>query len=307
MRLFVVGFQGESHQQAAALVRSKLGGDVARAAQGDAHVAVAFLDFGVRNPVGGVVGHGGAHHGPVGPFESPDRGVVHLGGREHVHSLHARGRRQLRAARDKRHAGPSVGQLPGNGIAHLARGVVRDEPHGVDGFDRGSCRDDQPFTLQALFFFTEKTADECGDRIGFGHAALALKTAGQFAFARLDDVHAASGECPEVLLRGLVGVHVQVHGGSHGDRTAGREVDGQQQVVGDAGGHFGQGVGRGGGDQVAVGPFAQRHVGVPRAVFGVEELHQNRVLRERGHRQGRDELLRQRSHHHAHVGAGRLQ
>ena len=58
VRLFVVGFQGESHQQAAVLVRSKLGGDVARAAQGDAHVAVAFLDFGVRNPVRGCSGHG---------------------------------------------------------------------------------------------------------------------------------------------------------------------------------------------------------------------------------------------------------
>ena len=235
----------------------QFGGDVARAAQGDAHLAVAFPDLGVRNPVGGVVGHSGTHHGAVRLLEGPDRGVVHLGGREHVHALHACRCRQRGAARDERHAGASVGQLPGNGIAHLARRVVRDEPYGVDGLDRGSCRDDQPFTCEALFFFAEKTAHECGDRIGFGHAALAPKAAGQFAFTRLDDMHAVSGERPEILLRGLVGVHVQVHGGSHGDRTAGREVGCQQQVVGDAGGHLGQGVCRGGGDQVAVGPLAQ--------------------------------------------------
>ena len=170
-----------------------------------------------------------------------------------------------------------------------------------------ACRDDQPFTLQTLFFFAEKVADECGDRFGFGHAALAGQSAGQFAFAGLDDADAAFGECPQVLLRGCVGVHVQVHGGSRDDRAACREVGRQQQIVGDAAGHLGQRVGRGGGDQVAVRPFAQRHVGVPRAVFRIEEFDQNGIFRERGHRQRRDELLGQRRHHHAHVGACRLQ
>ena len=53
--------------------------------------------------------------------------------------------------------------------------------------------------------------------------------------------------------------------------------------------------------------FAERDVRVPRAVFGVEELHQNRVLRQRGHRQRRDELLGQRGHHHTHLGACRFE
>ncbi len=119
--------------------------------------------------------------------------------------------------------------------------------------------------------------------------------------------HAVSGQPAQVLLGRRVGVHVQIHGGGDDHRAAGGEVGRQQQVVGDAGRHFGQCIGRGGGDQVAVGPFAERDMGIPGPVLGVEELHEDRVSGERGHRQGRDELLRQRSHHHAHVGAGRLQ
>ena len=55
--------------------------------------------------------------------------------------------------------------------------MVRDEPHGVDGFDRGACRYDEAFTGQVLFFFKQKTAyeiasgdwssDVCSSDLGF--------------------------------------------------------------------------------------------------------------------------------------------
>ena len=311
MCLFVVGFEREAHQQAASLARSQLGGDVARAAQGERHLAVAFPEFGLRRAFGRVVGHSGAHHGAVRLLEGAGRGVVHFRRRKHVHAFDARRRRQRRASRDEGDFRTPGGQLAGEGVSHFARRVVRDEPHGVDGFDRGPGRDDHAFTREALFFFSgraaEQVADECGDFGRFGHAALAAKTAGQLAFARLRDPHTALRERPQVPLRRLVGVHVEVHGRGHDDWTACRKIGREQQVVRDARCHFGQRVGRGRGDQVAVGPFAQRDVGVPCAVLRVEELHQNRIFRERGHRQRRDELLGQRRHHDAHFGARRLQ
>ena len=165
--------------------------------------------------------------------------------------------------------------------------------------------------LRALCFFgifsAEQLADEGGDVGGFGHAALARQSAGQLAFGGLDDPHAPFGQTAQVLLRRGMGVHVEVHGRRYDDRAAGREVGRQQQVVGDAAGHFGQRIGRGGGYQVTVGPLAERDMRIPRSVFRVEEFHENRVFREGGHRQGRDELLGQRRHDDAHFGARALQ
>ena len=239
------------------------------------------------------------------------RGVVHLGGREHVHALHARRCRQRRAPRDEGHLRTARGQRSGDGVAHFARRVVRDEPHGVDGFDRGACRYDEAFTGQVLFFFGgsrgEEFADIGGDFRGFGHASLAREPAGELPFGGFGDPHAVSGQPAQVLLGRGVGVHVQIHGGGDDHRAAGREVGRQQQVVGDAACHFGQCIGRDGGDQVAVGPFAERDMGIPGSVLGVEELHEDRVSGERGHRQRGDELLGQRGHHDTHLGARRPQ
>ena len=130
----------------------QLCGDVARTAQGDVHFALALLELGLRNRVGRIVCHGGAHDSAVGALEGSGRGIVHLGGREHVHAFHARGRRQRRTPRDEGYLRTACGQRSGDGVAHLSRRVVRDEPHGVDGFDRGACRYDKAFTGQVLFF-----------------------------------------------------------------------------------------------------------------------------------------------------------
>ena len=92
--LFVVGFEREAHQQAAAFACAQFGGDVARTAQGDAHFAAAFFDFRLRNGIGRVVRDGRAHDGSVGSVESRGGGVVHFGGRKYVRALHSGGRRQ---------------------------------------------------------------------------------------------------------------------------------------------------------------------------------------------------------------------
>ena len=280
-----------------------------RAAQTDKELPVALLELGFGDAFGGVVGHGGAHYRSVRPIEGLHRGIVHLGGRENIHPLDSRRGGQRRTARDQGHLGTACGQRAGDGVTHLARRVVRDEAYGVDRLDRGPGRDDHPFTGERLFFFVrfgEQPSDEFGDLLRFGHAALAAQAAGQFSLTGFDDSYAACGQCAEILLRGLVGIHVQVHGRGHNHRTACRKVGRQQQVVGHARGHLGQRVGRGRGDHVAVGPFAQRDVGIPGAVLRIEELHQNGALGEGGHRQRGDELFGQRGHHHLYFGAGRL-
>ena len=64
----------------------------------------------------------------------------------------------------------------------------------------------------------------------------------------------APGERLQVGLRGLVLVHRPVGRGRDDHRPAKREVDGREQVVGEAGGELGHGVGRGRRDDHDVGP-----------------------------------------------------
>ena len=169
--------------------------------------------------------------------------------------------------------------------------------------DGGSRRDQKAFTAQALFFFGNDRRHRLHDILGFGHTPLAHKAAGQLARRGLHDAHAVGAQTLQIALRGCMGIHVEVHGGSHGHGTPRREIGSKQQIVGHARRHLGEGVGRGGGYHVAIGPLAQRHVRVPLAVLGVEKLHQNGMFRQSGHRERRNELLGQRSHDHPHLGA----
>ena len=94
MGLFVVGLEGEAHQDTAPFAGAQFGGDVPRPAQLDRQPAVTLLDLRVGDVCRGIVGYGGAHHGAVRCVEGPDGGLVHLGGRQHVHPLHPCGCRQ---------------------------------------------------------------------------------------------------------------------------------------------------------------------------------------------------------------------
>ena len=112
--------------------------------------------------------------------------------------------KQRRTPRDEGYLRTACGQRSGDGVAHLSRRVVRDEPHGVDGFDRGACRYDKAFTGQVLFFFGGSRGEEFahigGDFRGFGHASLAREPAGQLPFGGFDDPHAVPGQPAQVLL-----------------------------------------------------------------------------------------------------------
>ncbi len=305
MRLLVVGFEREAHQQTSALACAQLGGDVLRAAQAERQASVALLHLALRDLLGRVVRHGGAHHGAVRRVEGLRGRAVHLFGRQHLDAAHALRCGERRAAAHERDVGTPCRQFARNGIAHLARRMVGEVAHGVDGFDRGSGSHQVAFPgeRRAPFARGQQPLHGPHDGLGLLHAAFAREAAGQLALARLDHRDAPFGQRAQVLLRGDVGVHVQIHGRSHGHRTAGREVGREQEVVRRAVGHFRQRVGRRGGYEHQVGPLAQRDVGVPGAVLGIEEFDQDGTLRERGHGQRRDELLGQRRHHHLHLGA----
>ena len=88
----------------------------------------------------------------------------------------------------------------------------------------------------------------CGDDGGdLGEAAGAGHSAGEVAAAGFDDVDSAVAEDGEVGLGGGVVPHVDVHRGGDDDGGGGGEVEGGEEVVGDAVGEFGEGVGGGGG------------------------------------------------------------
>ena len=116
-------------------------------------------------------------------------------------------------------------------------------------------------------------------------------------------MHAAAAQQREVVLRGGVGIHVEVHG--RGDEGGGlhREVGGEEHVVGDAVGHLAERGGRGGGHDEDVGPAPEIDVAVPTAVAPVEKFAHHRVLRKGGEGEGRDELFAGGGDDHLHFGA----
>ena len=77
----------------------------------------------------------------------------------------------------------------------------------------------------------EGGGDDGGD---LGEAAGAGHSAGEVAAAGLDDLDAAVAEDGEVGLGGGVVPHVDVHRGGDDDGGGGGEVEGGEEVVGDA-------------------------------------------------------------------------
>lgn len=249
-----------------------------------------------------VVGDGGAHYCSVGVGEPFGSRTVHILSREDVHPLHSVRGRERGASADERYRCSSCGERTRYRIAHLARRVIRDESHGVYRLDCRTSRNYQPATCEAtLFFFGEDSVHEPYYRFRFSHATLARQTARQLALGRVDDGCSARTEYVEIRLRRRMREHVAVHRRSDDGAAAGGQIGREQQIVGDAVSHLGDGIRRGWGDKIAVRPLAHRDVGVPVAVFGVVELDGDRILGQRRHSNRRDELLGGRRHYDPHL------
>ena len=98
------------------------------------------------------------------------------------------------------------------------------------------------------------------DVVGLGEAALADPAAGQIARARIDELHASRCQHRQVATHGVVLQHVRVHGRSHQDRRARRQIQRTEKVVCDAMRELADDVGRGRRDQQQLGIGRERDV-----------------------------------------------
>lgn len=106
---------------------------------------------------------------------------------------------------------------------------------------------------------------------------------------------------PDVALRGGVGHHVEIHGRSHKHRSLGRQIGGDEHIVGHSAGHLGYGGGRGGRYHHGVGPEAYVDMAVPLPCIGCEKLAYDRTTAQSRQRDRSYELLSGRGDYHLHL------
>ena len=248
-------------------------------------------------------GTGDEHHVETGAGGTLGEGEAHFSARIVAHEADgvdafargAGGDEQARAVPvDRAHKGRAgCGGCGGAGGHFLVRGI--------------GCR----CALGGVFAARCGRGGRCGevagevldDDFGFLHAPLAREGGGEETVGGFDDVHPAAAQEVEVVLRGGVGIHVEVHG--RGDEGGGfhREVGGEQHVVGDAVRHLAERGGRGGGNDENVGPQTEIDVAVPTAVAAVEKIAHHSALRKGGEGEGGDELFAGGRDDHLHFGA----
>jgi hypothetical protein len=159
-----------------------------------------------------------------------------------------------RGAADEDDPGAAALRGFGQGVAHLAAGAVAEEADGVESL-AGAAGGDQDDLACQVVEAAKGAEDGVGDGLGLGHAACAHHAAGQLACARLDDAHAALAEGFEVRLGCRVLPHVHIHGRGNQHRRLGGQVQGGEEIVGDAVSKFGQDIGRRRGYHQGVGPL----------------------------------------------------
>ena len=222
-----------------------------------------------------------------------------------------------RRAADENDLGAAAVRGFGQRVAHLAAGAVAEEADGVESLARAAGGDEHDFAGQ-IVAAAKSAEDRAGDGLGLGHAARAHHAAGQLARSRLDDAHAALAEDFEVGLRGRMLPHVHVHGGGDQDRRRRGQVEGGEEVVGNAVGELGQDVGRGGGDDQRVGPlrladvldavlFGGGFVGAVPGARVVPQAGDDLVAGERGEGERLDESRGRPGHDHMDLKSLALQ
>ena len=177
--------------------------------------------------------------------------------------------------------------------------MVGEVAHRVDSFARRPGGDSQADVAPVLRFGVVEVLQQ---GFGFGQASGADVAAGlRAAVAGDDEVVRARGKGSEVRLYRRMGEHVAVHRGRNEYARAGGEVEGGQEVVGDAVRQFAEGVGARRGDEVGIRPA--REFDVPHALFGggVKEGITHRLAGNGLQGGGGDEFVRVFAHDDAHV------
>ena len=120
--------------------------------------------------------------------------------------------------------------LFGQGIAHFARRIIADETYRVNLLISRTGSDDHLLSIQVLLLCKE-SLQHFHNLFRFFHASFAYQMAGQFAFARFDDMVAVRTEDIQVLLSRRMSEHIQVHGWSHKYRSLHGQVSGNEHIV----------------------------------------------------------------------------
>ena len=140
----VVGLGGEAHHVlVGALARGQGGQDVGVLREGhvgERRIVAALLQLAVGRVRRAQVGHSGGEDGGIGGREHRRSGGQHVAGRLHGHHFHAIRCGEGHRARHEHHPRAGGRGRLGDGIAHLARGVIRNVAHRVDGFHRRASR-----------------------------------------------------------------------------------------------------------------------------------------------------------------------
>ena len=118
-------------------------------------------------------------------------------------------------------------------IAHLAGGAIREKAHGIEIFTGGAGGDDDGLAFE-IAAKSQHLADLFDDGIGGGEAARARHSAGEIAFVGVHDVDAARAKLLQILLRGGMLPHVDVHRRSNDDRSFRGEIQCRKEIARDA-------------------------------------------------------------------------
>ena len=190
---------------------------------------------------------------------------------------------------DERHGGAAVACGLGDRVPHLARGTVRDDAHGVDGFLGSSGGDDDSASGEGPGA-PEELGGESHDFPRLDEASPAVQPGGEASLTGTRDDRAPVAQNGDVLADCWVLPHAAFHGGGDEQRRGGGERRRADGVVGEPQRELCNHVGSGRSDEHCVGGLGERDVlnGLRRR--WVEQVGHDRPVRDGAEGEGGHEL-----------------
>ncbi len=164
--------------------------------------------------------------------------LPHLRRCVHLDGLRAQRRSEAHRPRNQNHARAARQSRLGQRVAHFSAGTVGEVAHGVERLLGGPGGDERHFAFQVVARHG-RALDGGGDGFGIGEPSRADHPASQVAALRLHNHVSALAQRRNIGLRGGVRPHVGVHGGRNHHRSGECQVEGGDEVVGQAVGHLG--------------------------------------------------------------------
>ena len=291
--LLIVGLEGKAyHHLTVFLHTSQLSSNIRIGDKVNIHCLPHPLDLLISHLRRTEVGNGSTQDGSIHLRKGIDRCLKHFLTTLHIDSLYAIGCGKTDGTGNKSNFGTAAGTFLSKGEAHLATTVVADKTHGVNllvcrtgsnqeflRMQSVECRvcyrsrvcpsisgGSKLYTLHSTLYTRKKRFEFSHNFLRLLHPSLALESAGQETALRLDDDITEALQTLHVLLRGGMGIHIEVHRRCNEHRSLHRQIGGDEHIVGNAVGHLPQRRSSTGSNQHGIGPETQCHMRVPRAV-----------------------------------------